>query len=394
MLLSTTGSFVMLLALSSQLFQLTGSALLTSLIFASQWLLPSLLTKQIGRLGSRFEVGQILFVSEVLGALLTVASAVTMGHPTLFAVLAARGLVEVTTKSYRTLALKRHFEGEQLKSAASFFNTSQYLGSGLGGVVGLFLIAKLTLLNVALLDALTYLVAAVLYMGIVSQQKAPGSSPTLPARPQPAATDAASSSAQSQGWHGKPLLLLPLLMLIINAGFFQGFHNVLRVPLPTHLGLGSQGVMTLQIITSLAIFLGAVHASTQLIRFSSFEGYVVQAISAGAAVAMILAVFLKLSWFNFVVYFVFIYLFEVAYTIAMRDLIVQAPQEHMAMITASSTAYQTLTMTAIVVGGGFLADHLGLFPSTLAIGALALLAIVLSTIGTRNLVPTIARVQE
>lgn len=364
MLASTAGTFLLLLALSLTLFTGSGSGFLASAVFGVQWLLPLLAAPLIGWLGSRFRPRGVLAAADVAGAALSLAVGFAYGSGLLavFALLALRGLAEAVTKSVRVVALKRHMRPADLERAASLFNTSQYLGGAVGGLLGAVLVERLTLVQIAAVDALTFGFAAACYLLLPAGLRRP---------------DAGGPPPTARVWRiagralsGRPALLANFHYLLLVTAVFQGFHNVARTPLPVgQLGLGAGGLMLLQVLSSTAIVAGALFVA---LFMQGRGGRVSPALLvAGTAAAMVGAVTLRDPLASLALYTVFIFGFEVAFTKVQKDVIVDCPDEAIAHVSALANALQMASMMGVVFLGGGLMDRIGLAATALAVAAVA-----------------------
>lgn len=364
MLASTAGTFLLLLALSLTLFTGSGSGFQASAVFGVQWLLPLAAAPLIGWLGSRFRPRGVLAAADVAGALLSLAVGFASGSGLLavFVLLALRGLAEAVTKSVRVVALKRHMRPADLERAASLFNTSQYLGGAVGGLLGAALVERLTLPEIAAIDALTFGFAALCYLLLPAEIRREGAGGPPPT--------ARVWRAARRALAGRPGLLANFHYLLLVTAIFQGFHNVARTPLPVgQLGLGAGGLMLLQVLSSTAIVAGALFVA---LFMQGPRGRVHPALLVAAtAAAMVGAVLLREPVASLALYTVFIFGFEVAFTKVQKDVILDCPDEAIAHVSALANALQMALMMAVVFLGGGLMDHIGLAATAFAAAAVA-----------------------
>lgn len=368
MLLSTAGSFLLLLALSISALERLDSALGVSGVFASQWFLALFAPAAVVWLCARWTPRAILAPVELGGAIVTLVIAATVEQPlvVLFALLLVRGYLDAITKSVRTVALRRYLEGPLLERGASLFNTSYYLGGAVGSLIGTLLVGRLSIEEIALVNVATYLGAAALYLRLGR----------LPAsRPLPGVRRTSAYLQAFGAIRDNPLLLAAFARLSITAGIFQGFHNVARTVMPLQeFGLAPSAVTALQALASMAILSGALFVGRFLQSDSRLQLDGTFLIIATSALMM-----LPLVGFApppaFALYFVFIFAFEVAFTKFQKDLVVHCRAEDMAAVASTNHAALTLSITITVLAIGFLADVWGLF------GAAAFAALAASGLG-------------
>lgn len=353
MLLSTAGTFFLLLALSVSALERVDSALGVSGVFASQWFLALFAPAAVTRLCARYRPRYTLPLIEGAGAFVTLGIALTSEFPIaiLFLLLLLRGYLDAITKSIRTVALRLYLEGPLLERAASLFNTSYYMGGAAGALIGTLLIAHLSIPQIALLNAATHLIATLLYLRL-GRLAGPKKVETTTRRS--AWTEALETL------RGNHLLLAAFGRLCVTAAVFQGFHNVARTVMPLReFGMPPSAVTMLQFLASTAILFGALFV-THFLQSNSRLKVDGTLLIASTSIVMIapLAGFPPIT--AFAVYFVFIFLFEVAFTKFQKDVVVHCPAEHMPAIASTNHAVLTLGITVTVLAVGALADAFGL----------------------------------
>lgn len=373
MLVSTAGTFLLLLALSSDVMQRTQSATAAASVYGAQWLLPMLAPPLVAGLCARVRIGWALALSEAISAIVTVlvAAAILSGSFQLvLLLLVLRGLTESMTKSMRMVALKDAFEGVHLERASTIFGTSFYLGGALGGAIGSILVERLPLSVVALLDALTFAAAAALYLLFPSRPPATGAGRSTP-------TMQLLRDGAAAVWHHQ-LLFRSFVWVATTAIVFQGFHNAARTIIPMrNLGLGPSAVTQLQVISSVAILVGV--ALVARFMQGRFENTLASFLMiASTALAMLACTVVKSVPLVFGLYFVFICAFEVAFTKFNNALILHCPRKHMPAVASLNSALTSTGLLVFVLLTGVLAD---LYSATVAAAALALAAIALFMVG-------------
>ncbi|WP_186177238.1 MFS transporter [Burkholderia gladioli] len=348
MLVSATGTFFLLLAVSANLIRVHGSGVGAASVFAFQWILPVLLVSTIRRICETVGLRRAIVTSDLGGAVLSLSIGLLLMHGWVVPVLGCfllRGFVEAITKTSRVVLVKYLFEGRQLELASSTFNLSYYLGGVLGGVLGSMLVSRVSLLGVAAISAATFAFSASCYAllpDVRTQRRA------VPVR-RGVIASAVGAAARHRA------LFRAFGYLCIATGVFQGFHNAARTILPIRaMSLSDTAVMQLQIVSGIAIVLGALAVSLipRLVRLGGF-GFCVNLLASASVYAATLA-HTRAQMLG--LYFGFIFLFELAFTAAQSRLIQASEPEDIVTLTAGSNAIGTGLLIAFALLSGWLAD--------------------------------------
>jgi hypothetical protein len=375
MLLSTCGTFMLLLALAADVMRRTDSATAAAAVYGAQWLLPMAAPPLVAWLNARLRTGRALALSEAVSAVITllVAVAVAAGSfPAVLGLLVWRGLTESITKSLRVVALKQAFDGPSLERASTLFGTSFYLGGALGGIAGTLLIDRLSLPVIAVLDAMTFAVAGVLYL-LLPKHQAPA--PAAGVRP---GTTALLRRGALAVWR-TPALFRGFVWLTLTAMVFQGFHNAARTIIPMRdLGLGATAVTRLQVLSSVAILLGVACVA----RF--MQGRCNGVVAAGWMVGLTCAAMTGATLAGsvgpaFTLYFLFIFCFEVAFTKFNNAMVLACPAAHIAAVASLNNAVTSSGLMVFVLLTGVLADLHSTQFAAMFLALIAMLAFALST---------------
>lgn len=343
MLASATGTFALLVAVSAHVLRSSGSGLAAAAVFASQWLLPVVLAPWVRRVCETRDLRRAVVVCELLSAATSIGVAVFLHADSLVAVLlcfAVRGLFEAMTKTARVVFVRVMFEGPQLAAASYTFNLSYYAGITLGGLAASLLTTTVPLEIICVIDALTFVISAACY--------------ALLPRVHTSASGKATRGVWRDAWailsRNKPLLA-SVGYLVIATGCFQGFHNAARTLLPIrHLGFTDAVAMRLQGVSGTAIVCGALAAPllAGLARYRVFA----HAAFALACAAMMATAFVRTPMQLFAAYFVFMFLFELSFTVGEANLIQAAAADEIATLSvaSSSTGTAMLVLTALLTG--------------------------------------------
>lgn len=351
-MLASIGAVMLLVALSYSVYQKSGSALLAGLIFSTRWIVSLILlpiiTDIIGRFDKRLlVVGALILMSTTSILLMWVAPALS----TIFLVIiCVRGFIDVTLKSAYSVVLKLWIPTEKLGAASSFFDTSVYLGGAIGSLLVPILLNLRGLPAVALVNALIYLIAALLIFRLPLPLRV-----VVPSRFATPWRDIAVMARE------EPNLFLTLLLLVVSTSLFQGFYDSSRILLPvTHLRLGDVGLGLFQAMTSVAFMAGAFFA-TRTVSLDVGNRVVWECVLIfTTSITMLLAVLSRQLFLSFICYGLFLMFYEVLFVVLARRLTIESS---FSAISSLSSARTVLTGGGLALGTavtGLLIDHAGL----------------------------------
>ena len=164
-LISDLGDWMLLVALPVYVFQLTGSALITSTVFVVE-LVPALLVGQLGGvLVDRWDRRRILIVSGLLQAalLLPLLAATTIDRLWIIYIVAAvQSCLARLSAPAKAALIPALVPRDQLTSANSLSAVSDNLARLVGSPLGGLAIQMFGLVGVVVVDAVTYLASAFL----------------------------------------------------------------------------------------------------------------------------------------------------------------------------------------------------------------------------------------
>jgi MFS family permease len=178
-LVSDLGDWVLLVALPVYVFQLTGSALITSSVFVVE-LVPALVVGQMaGVLVDRWDRRRILVVCGLLQAALLMPLLMATSVERLwiiYLVAAMQSCLARLSAPAKAALIPELVPGDQLTAANSLNAVSDNLARLVGSPLGGLAIQMLGLVGVVLLDAVTFLASALLSAGVRTRRR-----PTAPA---------------------------------------------------------------------------------------------------------------------------------------------------------------------------------------------------------------------
>ncbi len=346
MLISSTGTFFLLLTASAYLLAELGSGLSASAVFGFQWILPVVLVGVVRRACEGARLRRTVVCCELASGALALAIGVLLDRGLVVALLLCflvRGLLEAITKTARVVYARQLFDGPALRLASYTFNNSYYLGGALGGVLGSLLAGHVSVITAAVIDAATFAVSACCYRWL----------PSVSAPRAQAGHRHGIVRQVRNVLRGRRELALAAGYLVLAVGAFQGFHNAARTIVPVRvLRLDDVVVMRLQIVGGAAIFLGAV-AVPVLLRWTGTGRHLGVVVNTVTAVALAAVPHASGPTSLYCYYFAFLFLFEFAFTAAQADLIQRCPPTELVALTSFTSAAGTgLLVTCTLLAGG------------------------------------------
>lgn len=377
MLISSTGTFFLLLTASAYLLANRGSGLSASAVFGFQWILPVLLVGVIRQACEGDQLRRTVVYSELASGVVSLSIGVLLDRRLIATVLLCflvRGLLEAITKTARIVYARQLFDGPALRLASYTFNNSYYLGGALGGVLGSLLAGHVSVITAAVIDAATFGVSACCYRWL----------PNVAApRAQAAHRHGILRQIRNVLW-GRRELALSTVYFVIAVGVFQGFHNAARTIVPIHvLHLDDVVVMRLQIVGGAAIFLGAV-AVAVLLRWIDTGRYLGVAVNTITAVALATVPHASGPISLYCYYFGFLFLFEFAFTTAQADIIQRCPPTELVALTSFTSAMSTGLLVVCTLLTGGLSDLLDFADLSIAIAVFAVCVGVVAEVFVRR----------
>lgn len=351
MLASSTGTFFLLLTVSSQLLTENGSGFGASAVFGFQWVLPIVMVGLIRRACQGARLRRTIVCAELGGAAVSLGIGFLLSANLVVPLLACflvRGLLEGITKTARVVYARQLFDGPHLRLASYTFNNSYYLGSAAGGVLGSLLAGHVPVVTAAAVDACTFLLSACCYRW-------------LPAVSAPQAQEGAPKGVLRQVGEvlrGRRQLVLAVVYLVAAVGVFQGFHSVARTVLPIRvLGLGDTEVMNLQVVSGLALVLGSIAVPVLLraVDLGSYGGALANTLTVAL---MVLLPYAGGERTLYLYYFAYLFLFEFAFTAAQGHIIQECPADGLVSLTTFTNAAGNGLLVVCTLLTGALSDLL------------------------------------
>ncbi|XTZ38633.1 MFS transporter [Salmonella enterica] len=362
--LASLSTFFLLMVLAARVFNDSASPLAANMVVLTQWLPAVLALPLIRRAGARFSPRNLLRTSEFASALIVPAIAFVSGsYYVMIFLLLLKGGLDSLSKMARAVALKNYFSGQALNQAASYYNTAMLAGAGVGALMGALLLSVFPLEVILGLCALCHLVAGILY----TRLPAPVNELKMPAA------------------NGTPInvsvrdyrLRMSIIYYVSTVALYQGYQNVARSVYPTEqLGMDPSGIALIQTIASFAYIMGAIFAAR--LDLSGNRYTVAAPVSHLLTMLLMLPLpFITTAVPGLAVYGLFALLFEVAWAVHQRYMIVAAPPEQLGKIVANANALGLGAMIVVALVGSILVEHLNFGSVTLSFIVLALMVPVL-----------------
>lgn len=374
MLVSMIGTYLLLLSLSATLYSKRNSTILAGSVFAAQWIPLIFAYPLIKSLCNKYFPNRLLPLTEILSGFCSLAigflpESIHFYQYCVFAFLIIRGFLEAVMKSSRFIALKVYTPESVLEKSSSLFNSSFYLGSGLGGLVGVGLINYFSLKTICIIDFTSFLISAFCYSQLPKNVSV-----------DPQNKSASPAMRQIIKIVKQKNILYNFIYLVVGTSILQGFHTFARTVIPMgQLGLGKVGVTYFQIITSIALLCAVLFVYKFLCKIEGLYSHPFFLLVL-ANFSMLFTVFPKNLILSLISYFLFLFLFEVLYTRLMNLIVLSTEKDEYTNLIPTINSLIMFLMVIIVLGGGFLSDTYGivvisiiLFCINMAIGLSAFL---------------------
>ncbi|MCZ7428750.1 MFS transporter [Micromonospora sp. WMMA1949] len=364
LLLNTAGSFFVLLRLSTEVSEVTGSTLLAALVLAAPWLPALILVRPLNRLLAGRAPARLILVAEVASLVLTLAVVATplSGNPFFLVAAVAlmvRGFGEAVTRSSATVLIKLTIPADRLGRVNTLAEIGKLGGTSIGAVLTGLADPALGVRTILALNAASLLLSAALAV-------------TLPgAVPAPAA-----------GGDGPPRLRLAnphlrrLFVLFVLVACLQGYHTIAVNAVPRDvLGGGTDLVAAFVTVSAFAVFAGsfvALPVQRHAHRLPSFIWtlvplpFLLTAVLAGAEIPTLTA------------YAFFLLFFEVAFVQYNNLVVATATEQEVATVATLRATLLPLGVVVSTMGIGLTAD----LTSTVTATVLVVVLTVGVTLGT------------
>lgn len=292
-----------------------------------------------------------------------------------FCLMAVRGVLENVSKSGASVALKLYMPTALLERASSYYDTNRYVSSATASLVGVLLLSKMSIAQVSLISALSFLAAAVFYRCL----------------PYLRAVDARQPRPSLSYWREtlailrrKPELRRCFINLSLMTGAFQGFYYIARSTLPIgQLGLSIGTAAFVQALISLTFTGGAMFVARFLMDGSPLNRVVspVLQVMLGAAF-MMGSVLTRQPFVSIGCFLACLFWYEVFYTRTNNKVMLECSPAEISYISSAKYGALTFSMLLVIVACGGLADRIGFSHMTQVLSIVIALAYV--AVNVRN----------
>lgn len=349
-LASISASVLVYVYLAHYAYRSLNSVLLSEFALLAPMVMPVLLVFQLHRIASRIDARRLLLGANLLGA---VTCALLFLGPALAAwsLLLGAGVVgalDALQRIARMVAIKRYFAPGDVARTVPLTLTAQFIAGALAGAVIAFFPGQMTN-TVAAGASITLMLIAASCAALLPKISCGSHTP-------------AAAQVTLVRWgaliKGRPALKESLLEFVILASFFQGFYSISRVMLPAyHLGLEQGQVGVLQILASLSAVAGALTFYFLSRRGFSFK---LPMVVAACAAAMVMSCVARTPAASFSSYFVYFFLFELAFFKLQAEIMAATPAPDMPVVAAIQYALVYAGMMLAIALGAILVVRFGL----------------------------------
>lgn len=370
--LNTAGSFFVLLRLSTDVTQATGSGLLAGLVLSAPWLPALVLVKPLNRLLAGRPPTGLVRAAEAASLALTLAIAAAPVSGDMLLLVAAVGLMlrgfgEAVTRSSTAVLLKMTVPTGRLGRSNTLAEIGKLSGTSTGALlIGVMGDDSLSLRGVLLVNAAVLGLSLALAYLLPRSAKAP----------------AQAAQSRRSGLRLADPALRRLFALFLLVAFWQGFHTIAVNVVPRDvLGGGTSLVGVFVTVSAVAVFAGsflALPVQRHLNRLPVVT-------CAVAPLPLLLAAVLAGSQVpTLVAYAGFLVLFEVAYVHYNNLVLVTASESEVATVATLRATLLPLGVIASTFGVGVVSDLLGAVAATVAVVAVSLAVVAATLTGTHE----------
>lgn len=363
--ISSSGTVLALLALSIVAYEHTGSNLVASAVFASQWVAPVIAAPLLARFCARVQFRKLLIAAESISIPLTLGVGIVgLAVPVVAgALLFVRAFLDALSKSAVSIALKRSLPTELVAAGVARCEGARLYGAALGALMGTLVLGVFSLREVILLDALSFVVSlsCVLLAGL----------PRTVTNGRPVGERGSALLMRGVSALRADPLLGRFFILLLATTMPQAVHNIGRTALSVeHLGLDAAGVSALAMTTTLSLAVGAFLAAVLP------SGWVRTAWGGGVllltpALFSVVSAVLPAVAASFLSYALFVVVFEVGFVWVAAAFVDGCPVDAIEETAALRGAVLPGVLVIFVCLFGFIADVGGFLAGCLAYLALA-----------------------
>lgn len=352
-LISSAGTTLFVSALALSLFSIDSSAVKASGVYIVQFLPVIFLLPLAVKLCDRYAVRKGLITVEIVSALVTIFMGLCVQSNwliPLYLILAVRGFLELITKTFRSVGVKSFADPVSLNKANNLVMGGNFVGQAVGALAGFLLVSHMSLLQIAILDGVTFLLSALCCTKIASHQVHRES----------------RQAGLNSSWAGlaeireNEILRSYFLYFSLVVIIFQSYNQVARTWIPLawlELGLG-KGIVG-EMIGCMGIVVGLLIVNFCFSSQSNSKGLAF--LSILATCFFVSAPFVSVSpGVSLSLYFVYMVLFEVGLMVSMNGLLAVCPQHRVASVMGLFYGFSFGGLTISGLSIAFAADYYGL----------------------------------
>ncbi|MEU2796388.1 MFS transporter [Streptomyces sp. NPDC006995] len=354
---NTSGSFLLLVSLSTHIGSVTGSGLLAGVVLSAPWLPALLLAAPLNRLLAGRAPERLVRIAEAASLLLTAVALAVPGGALLAAatcLVVARGFFEAVTRSATSVVLRGTVPKERLDRANTFAEIGKLTGLSVGAALAGPASSVLSPRGLIALNAATLALSALLAWALPSVATATAESTASPKK-----------SGTGARLRVEDPVVRRLFVRFLLVAFWQGFHTVAVTVIPLRLLDGDTRLVGVFVaVSAVAVFAGSLAA----LPAQRYLDHVPPTVWLVLPMAPLLAAVLVASTVpTLALYAVFLVLFELAFVhYNNRVLAAVSDEELSSVVTLRATLLPSGVAVSILVMGA-LSDLAGPLPAVLAV---------------------------
>ncbi|WP_144170602.1 MFS transporter [Pseudomonas sp. Kh13] len=368
-LISSAGSTLFVSALALSLFSMDSSAVKASGVYIAQFLPVIFLLPLAVKICDSYAVRRGLVTVEVVSALITVFMGLCVQAGwllPLYLVLAVRGFLELTTKTFRSVGVKIFSDPVGLDRANNLVMGGSFIGQALGALAGFLLVSHVSLFHIAIIDGVSYLLSALCCIKMASTDDQRES----------------RSSGFNSSWAGfaeirrNENVRLYFMCFSFVVIFFQSYNQVARTWIPlAWLDLGLRKGIIGEMIGCIGIVAGLLVVNFFLSSPKNVKGLAF--VSIFLTCLFVSAPFVTISpILSLALYFVYMVFFEIGLMVSMNALLAACPQNRVASVMGLFYGFSFGGLTISGLSMAFAADYYRLPAVSLVLSVVAVVVLV------------------
>ena len=343
MFISTTGSTLMLIALSVSIFFVNSNLFDASGVYVAQFIPVALLMPIAWFICNKYVQNIALPVLEIISALITIGIGyflLVKFNVCVYILLVIKGFLDMTTKAIRNVSLKLITREENIAKYNNILMSSNFLGQAVGAVIGFVMINKVSINEVAIIDAFSFVISAILCIYLPSKQK----------------IDRADDKNYISFWKNglnilknNDTLFRAMIYVLMTVILMQSFNQVARIFIPlVWLGLPKSGGAISEVIGCSGILIGVI-----LVNFflSGSKSNNLRLFFRIALFSIVLLIVSHNVIICFIFYLIYMILFEVSFMISFNSLLAQCKLEDTSniMVIFYGMAFGGMSLVTMVI---------------------------------------------